>query len=85
MDCRFLAFDAHDLVMSATSYYLGRRTIAVDEFCRSMVESWPNLPQHVRDYVQRVVEDAYRRDILGFDCDRRSWDSVRALWRGVSE
>lgn len=55
-------------------------TIAVDDFCTSLVESWPELPDHVKRYVRTVVEDAYRRNQLGHDCDKRSWGRVRALW-----
>lgn len=73
-------FEADDLVMSATSYYLGRMTAMVEVFCQNLVASWPELPEHVRRYVRTVVEGAYRRNQLGHDCDRRSWDGVRALW-----
>ena len=73
-------FDADDLVMSSTSYYLGRMTAMVDEFCLNLIESWPELPENVRRYVRTVVEDACRRNQVGHDCDRRSWDGVRALW-----
>lgn len=82
---KFLAFDAFDLVMSATSYYLGRRTIAVDEFCRSLAESWHDLPANVQLYVTRIVEEAYSANRLGDECDKKSWDGVRALWRDVSK
>lgn len=73
-------FDADDLVMSATSYHLGRMTAMVEVFCQNLIESWPELPEKVRCYVRHIVEDAYRRNQLGHDCDRRSWDGVRALW-----
>ncbi len=86
-------FDADDLIMSATSYYLGRTTANVGSHCDALVESWPQLSQPVRDYVRRIVEAAFERDDhcrsmpdrgfalpLGHDCDREAWIRVRALW-----
>jgi len=86
-------FDGDDLIMSATSYYLGRRTAMVSEHCEAMIKSWPKLSQEVRDYVRRIVESAFERNDhcrqlpdfgfalpLGNDCDRESWLRVRALW-----
>ncbi len=86
-------FDADDLIMSATSYYLGRRTAMVASHCDALVESWPQLSQPVRDYVRRIVEAAFERDDhcrslafreyalpLGQDCDREAWLRVKALW-----
>lgn len=86
-------FDADDLIMSATSHYLGRRTAMVSEHCDALVKSWPKLSQAVRDYVRRIVESAFERDDhcrslpdfgfalpLGNDCDREAWLRVRALW-----
>ena len=80
-------FDHDDLIMSTACYYLGRRTANVEDFCRRLVTAWPVLSQPVRDYVQRIVEDAFRREQrplsfcpLGDDCDRASWCKVRACW-----
>lgn len=43
---------------------------------------WADAVESVagKSYVRRVVDDAYRRNELGADCDRRSWDEVRKLW-----
>jgi hypothetical protein len=86
-------FDVDDLIMSATSYYLGRRTALVSEHCERLVVAWPSLPEHVRDYIKRIVEEAFRRDDiarknrtqilpLGENCDRSAWESVRECWAG---
>lgn len=88
LDC----FDLDDLIMSATSYYLGRSTINVSAFCDSLVRAWPNLGHGTQGYIQRVVEEAFRRDDiardgdwsgplpLGHDTDRAEWRKVRQCW-----
>lgn len=55
-------FDQADLVMCGAAYYLGRTTIAVDDFCNRLVRAWDSLPEHVQDYIQRIVDEAFRRD-----------------------
>lgn len=84
-------FDVDDLVMSAASYYLGRMTANVDDFCNRLVAAWPQLRLSTRDYIERIVEEAFEResrakahgwkqDVFGMDCDRQSWKKVRQLW-----
>lgn len=86
-------FDIDDLIMSSTSYYLGRQTGNVETFCRNLSASWNRLPAHVQSYVRRVVNEAFSRDDiarslckehlpLGADCDRVSWELVRKCWGG---
>lgn len=85
-------FNHDDLIMSATAYYLGRATISVDAHCQCVVRAWPVLSRGVREYIQRIVEEAFRRDArkmikgeksyeLGEGCDRESWEKVRACWK----
>lgn len=89
-------FDLNDLVMSATAYYLGRMTHLVDSHCDAVVKAWTDLPTHVRDYIQRIVDEAFSRheivktlgkDLgpLGNNCDRESWEKVRACWSKKTE
>jgi hypothetical protein len=86
-------FDTDDLIMSATAYYLGRRTINVGDFCQRLRRAWPELNENVRAYVQRLVESQFAREgvlrrlylepdwILFVDaCDRDEWVAVRNLW-----
>lgn len=86
------SFNGDDLIMSATAYYLGRATISVDAHCNCVVRAWPRLSQGVREYIQKIVDEAFRRDEakvlkgeksyeLGESCDRESWHKVRACWR----
>lgn len=86
-------FDIDDLIMSSTSYYLGRQTGNVETFCRNLAASWNRLPAHVQSYVRRVVNEAFGRDDiarslgkehlpLGADCHRVSWELVRKCWGG---
>lgn len=86
------SFNHDDLIMSATAYYLGRRTISVDAHCQCIVRAWGKLSQPVREYIQRLVDEAFRRDEmrrakgdsfreLGYACDCESWSTVRKLWQ----
>jgi hypothetical protein len=86
-------FDTDDLIMSATSYYLGRRTGMVYVHCQCLIKAWPELSQPVKDYVKRIVECEFDReeiltrnelhfDLFGDTCDRESWCRVRELWKG---
>lgn len=89
-------FDADDLIMSATSYYLGRMTANVSDHCRRLVAAWPHLKPATQDYIERIVESAFKLDrrdyavgvnssYLGMDCDRDAWLTVRACWKGPSD
>ena len=84
--------DLDDLIMSATAYYLGRTTASVDQHCSGIVKSWGHLNEHTREFIQQIVERAFTRDdherafgleplSLGHDCDRESWERVRACWQ----
>jgi hypothetical protein len=87
-------FDVEDLVMSATSYYLGRMTALVGTHCERLVKAWPTLSMNCQDYIRRIVENAFQQDEaikdcselqyrpLGQECDRVCWRRVRALWKG---
>lgn len=94
-DCKVVggleSFNGDDLIMSATAYYLGRRTISVDAHCQCLVRAWPRLSEGVREYIQRLVEGAFEREAsvaelmprysgFGDACDRESWCKVRACW-----
>jgi hypothetical protein len=57
-----------------------------------VVIAWPQLSDNVRDYIQRIVEDFFRRQEImqemqpgwnpfGDACDRESWCKVRAMWQ----
>jgi len=79
-------------IHQATRYVMGRRTGAVHEHCIWLVENWGRIPINQRNIIQRDLEEAFGRDDrarqmgtpdwfwLGDDCDRRSWEGVRALY-----
>ena len=80
-------FDADDLIMSSTAYYLGRSTIHVADFCCRLQLSWIMLSPYVQSYIMRIVEEAFKRNAhdktrlyLGHDCDREAWEKVRQCW-----
>ena len=85
------SFNHDDLIMSSTAYYLGRQTINVESHCQSIMRAWPRLSQNVREYIQRIVEDFFKRQEIvqswqhdwnpfGGECDRESWQKVRECW-----
>ena len=85
------SFNGDDLIMSATAYYLGRQTISVDAHCECLVRAWPRLSDNVREYIERIVENAFAKEAcmaamgkkiseLGDACDRESWCKVRKCW-----
>jgi hypothetical protein len=89
-------FDHDDLIMSSASYYLGRRTAMVGDFCDRLVSAWPYLSKPVRDYIQRIVESEFAREAIlvkldptfnpfGNACDRDSWMEVRECWAMKTE
>jgi len=88
-------FDIDDLIMSTASYYLGRRTVSVDDFCTRLVLAWLILAAHVKDYIRRMVEAEFIKEeifikdghpglvenLFGDACDRESWMKVRECWK----
>lgn len=88
------ALDREDLLVPATRYYMGRRTIGVTAHCEALAAAWLELPKGVKDTIRRDLEDAFRRDDamradpvcstsyypLGADIDRRAWEFVRSAW-----
>ena len=89
-------FDHDDLIMSATAYYLGRRTISVADFCQRLRRAWPELSEDVQQYIQRLVEAEFARETIlrrlqpdwnpfGDQCDRDEWVAVRDLWATKAE
>lgn len=84
-------FYADELVIASTRYYLGRMSIAVGGFTRELCAAWPEMPEVTRTVIRESVDEAFRQDNaarekgekylpLGHDCDRESWEQVRALW-----
>lgn len=86
-----LAFDAHEMLIFATRYCYGRKTIAAASFAQQLAEAWPTIPAHTRRVIQRDLEREFERDDaaradgrayrpLGMDCDRQAWEGVRQAW-----
>ena len=82
------------LWLGAFRYYCGRMTYAVGDFCGMLIAEWPDLPAPLRNLIGAELEAEFRRDDelrgkgasylpLGNQCDRESWERVRALWRDV--
>lgn len=93
------ALDREDLIIPATRYYMGRRTIGVTAHCYALARAWPDLSRNVQDIIRRDLEEEFRRDDamradekcsrsyypLGDDCDREAWEMVRAAWGAVTK
>lgn len=85
-------FDPHTLVIAATRYYMGRRTIHATHFAQfELAKNWWQLPEGTRLVIQRDLEMEFERDDeartrgdlflpLGEDCDRAAWECVRRAW-----
>jgi hypothetical protein len=84
--------DETTLWLGATRYYVGRMTYAVSDFCKLLVDQWPNLSEETRYLIQRDLEREFEKDDearkdgrkflpLGQDCDRTWWELVRRLWQ----
>lgn len=80
------------MAVAAVRYCLGRRTYIASDCQVWLCAIWDELPEKAQTIIQRDVEEAFKRDdedrangndyrALGHDCDRRSWEQVRKLWR----
>lgn len=80
------------MAMAAVRYCLGRRTYIVSDCKEWLINTWPIMPEDIKATIQRDIEEAFKRDdedrengrehkTLGHDCDRRSWENVRKLWK----
>ena len=87
------AMAAHDhlMVITATSYCLGRMTYIVGDCASWLIKIWPFLSVQTQNIIKRDLEEAFTRDdedreagreykALGNDCDRAEWERVRKLW-----
>lgn len=84
------------MVIAAFRYCCGRQTYIVGACVDWLVENWAKFPQNVRDVIELDLEGDFTRDDearkdqnseyrvrpLGWDCDRKEWERVRALWQG---
>ena len=81
------------MAIAACRYCLGRMTYIAGVCADWLVDKWPELPPHSRALIRTELDRAFERDdedratgasfkALGWDCDRREWEKVRALWAG---
>lgn len=81
------------VVLNAVRYAVGRTSAAEPaETVAWLVGVWPKVPPATQATIRGSIEEAFRRDDylraqgrreglpLGWDCDRREWLKVRALW-----
>lgn len=81
------------VIVGATRYYLGRMTAAACVFAETLADHWDELDEDSQSVIQRDIEEEFTRDDearaagkteyfpLGMDCDRASWEKVRAKWK----
>lgn len=83
------------MAVCAVRYCLGARTYVVEDCARWLVAQWASFGDRTREQIRRDVDEAFARDDadrahgrpyhhLGWDCDRASWERVRALWQGAA-
>ena len=81
------------MVLAAFRYCLGRMTYISGVCADWLADKWPELPPHSRALIRTELDRAFERDdedratgaslkALGWDCDRKEWEKVRALWAG---
>ena len=83
------------IVVYAVRYALGRMSTAPSDVCDWLLANWQHLHETTRTVIQRDIEREFERDDeqraeepdacqssrpLGWDCDRYTWERVRALW-----
>ena len=74
-------FDAVEMLICTTRYYIGRSTISASTWADDLARHWASLPEGARIVIKRDLENAFERDnALGDDCDRVMWEKVRAAW-----
>lgn len=81
----------HLMVVAAFRYCLGRMTYISGACADWIIARWPDFPPEAQQLIRRELEEAFKCDseeramgekyrTLGWDCDRREWEKVRALW-----
>lgn len=68
------------LIVNAVRYAIGRRSVVTSDTADWLRANWSSLPDAVQAWIRSDVEEAFKRDDLGDDCDRREWEKVRELW-----
>jgi hypothetical protein len=79
------------MAVAAVRYCLGRMTYITSDCADWMIEQWANIKPSAQKVIQQDIYDAFRADDtarqqggqykpLGWDCDRKEWERVRALW-----
>ena len=66
-------FDAVEMLICTTRYYIGRSTISASTWADDLARHWASLPEGARIVIKRDLENA-------FDCDHVMWEKVRAAW-----
>ena len=74
-------FDAVEMLICTTRYYIGRSTISASIWADDLARRWASLPKGARIVIKHDLKNAFKRDnALGDDCDRVMWEKVRAAW-----
>jgi hypothetical protein len=89
----FPAYGRSELMaLAAFRYCLGRRSYIVGDCTEWLINIWPRLGCNIRTRIMAELEEEFEKDDvsrkygkewhpLGTDMDRRSWETVRALWK----
>ena len=84
-------FDKESLIIASTRYFLGRMSIEISFYTKSLVKSWIFLPNRVKYIIQLDLEQSFKDDDksraendkhhpLGMDMDRKAWEEVRKCY-----
>lgn len=79
------------MIVSAFRNCLGRMTYITGVCADWIIANWKNFPPNAQQLIRHDLERAFVRDDedradksghkeLGWDCDRKEWERVRAIW-----
>lgn len=68
------------MAVASVRYCLGRSTYIVSDCVEWLLRNWHHIEPNTKFVINRDVEEAFLRNDVGMDCDRREWEKVRALW-----
>lgn len=76
------------MIIDAVRYAIGRRSYQVGVTTSWLRCLWHLLDRRIQEIIQRDIEEEFQTaertgdySHFGYECDRREWEDVRALWK----
>lgn len=74
---------SEDVLVYAFRYALGRRTGAVIDVVKTLLEVWPQLDSYTQRQMVREIVSAINRCDAGGECDVREWQRILDVAEGL--